>query len=418
MRRAWLLLCLCVLGCESLWTSSLVPNPERCDVSGAPCAAGLICDNGSGRCVSPFASPTADLRCVSAWRTGTAPASFQNFSLPVASGTGGDLVSIAIGDLDGDGRLDLGAASLNTTLWSFRGSGDGQFTPLAMNSAGSSPRMLRLLDFNRDRRADFLISNRTSKDIRCTLTAPDGQPASSTTGSLGGLPGQFVVGDFDRDGNHDVVALQQGASDLAVLLGDGAGNLATGQNIQNTRPATVLSSADFNEDGAPDLVAINTGAGEIQIYLNKGSPTFQRQDLALAGELYAYWVTVGDFDCDSHMDLAVATTGKNRIVVLYGDGQGRFPATVSLNLSAEPRELQAADLDGDGLPDIAFFDQYGDVYLWASAPGRMFTTPAQAIPGPKATGSLQVTDVNTDGRVDLAVVHQYLSVMTLLNTTP
>lgn len=418
MRLACILFFLSAIGCESIWSTSLVPNPERCEVSLAPCPAGLVCDSRSGRCASPINSQTAGSRCGTPWRTGSAAASFANHMIPVASGQGGDLVSISLGDFDGDGQLDLGAVSANTTLWSLRGGGDGQFSPLGMSSAGSSPRMLRMLDFDGDQRADYVISNRSAKEIRCTLSAADGQLGTTAMGSLGGLPGQFVVADFDRDGALDVVTTQQGASDLAVLTGNGKGGLSTGQNVLNTRPATVLATGDFNEDGAPDLASINTGAGEVQVYINKGSPTFQRQDLALSAELYAYWIAVGDFDCDSHMDLAVGTTGRNRILVLYGDGQGRFPGTVSVNLSAEPREIQAADLDGDGQPDIAYYDQYGDVFTLQAAANRTFPTAPQAIAGPTATASLQVADVNLDGRADLVMAHQYLSVMTLVNTTP
>lgn len=418
MRLASLMVCLCLLGCEALWNTSLVPNPERCDVSPEPCGTGLVCDSSSGRCVSPLNEPSTSPRCGVPWRAGQAAASFQLRPLSVATSTGADLISISVGDLDNDGHVDLGAVSLNTTLWSFRGSGDGSFVPLAMGSGGSSPRMLRLVDFNADRRADFLISNRSAKELRCTLAAPDGQFATSATGAVSGLPGHFVVGDFDQNSTLDVVALQQGASDIALLLGDGQGGLGAGQNLSNTRVGTVLTSADFNEDGAPDLAAINTGAGELQVYLNRGSPSFLRQDLPLAGGLYAYWLTVGDFDCDGHADLAIGTTGQNRILVLYGDGQGRFPATVSVNLSAEPRELAAADFDGDGLIDIAYYDQYGDVFLLQAAPSRQFPSAPQAIVGPKATASLQVADVNLDGRADLLMVQQYLSVMTLLNTTP
>jgi len=417
MRLAWALACLCTVGCDALWSSSLVPNPDRCEAGLIQCPAGLVCDSGNGRCVSPVNQATAAPRCGSPWRTGTAPASFQNLSLPVATGTGADLASIATGDLDSDGQIDLAAVSLNTTLWSFRGSGNGQFAPLAMGSAGSSPRMIRLVDFNGDHHADYLLSNRTAKEIRCTLAAADGQLLSTSTGALSGLPGAFVIGDFNADGASDVMTTQQGASDLAVLHGNGRGELATGVNLTNTRPATVLAAGDFNEDGALDLAALNTGDVQLQVYINSGSSSFMRQDISLAGELYAYWLTVGDFDCDGHLDLAVATTGKNRIVVLYGDGGGRFPASVSVNLVAEPREMQAGDLDGDGLTDLVYYDQYGDLFVLPAAANRMFPTAPQAIAGPKASASLQVADVNLDGRADLLMVHQYLSVMTLLNTT-
>lgn len=144
MRRGLGLLLVAMLGCDALWSSSLIPNPQRCDVTPSVCAASEVCDVGSGLCKAAVV-PGAT-RCGVAWRTGTAAASFQTTTTLVSTGTAGDLVSIALGDLDGNGRLDLAAVSDAGTLWTYLGSGAGQLASLGTASIGGTAGLLRLAD--------------------------------------------------------------------------------------------------------------------------------------------------------------------------------------------------------------------------------------------------------------------------------
>ena len=419
MRIRSCLLLVGLLGCDSLWRSSLIPNPERCDVTPTVCTADQVCDASTGSCVSPSSPDGGAGRCGVRWQSSPASASFQSQSLLVSMGSAGDLVSIGLGDLDGNGTLDLAAVSDSGSLWSFLGAGSGAFSALTSASLSGTAGQLRLADLNGDGRADLVVSNTSARLLRTSVANPDGSFAAAMTTSVANLGRAVCVAELDRSGRPDVAVALDGSNGLAVLIGDGSGGLAAPQGIPNSRAASLLTAADFNGDGLADLAALEIGGSDFQIYLNNNAgSSYLRRSSALPNGQYGYGMVSADFDCDGHADLAMGTTGNNRIAVYFGDGQGRFAASSSVATAAEPRELVAGDLDGDGNPDIGFFDQYGDVYVLPGRGTRDFVATPQRITGPQATASLQLADVNKDGKADLVLVHQYKSVMTLLNSTP
>lgn len=407
------------LGCDSLWSSSLIPNPQRCDVTPDVCPQGHVCDAATGRCLATTAAaPSA--RCSPPWRTAQSPAGFAGSAFVVSMSTVEDVVSIALGDLDGSGTLDLAAAGNQGTLWSFLGTGTGQFNAHNTNNLGGPASLLRLADLNSDGRGDFLVSNIGLRQVHTFLAASDGGFGMASVRAVANLGGAFAVADLNRSGGLDVAAALDGTNGWSVLLGDGSGGLAAGQGVPNSRALSSLVSGDFNGDGTVDLATIATGESSVYVYYNRdnSSQTYMRQEYPLATGQYAYGITSGDFDCDGRLDLAIGTTGNNRIALLFGNGQGGFPALASLSTAAEPRELVAGDIDGDGATDIVFFDQYGDLYVVSSRGTRSLSVPPQRISGASATASLQIADVNKDGKADLAMVEQYKSLRVLLNTTP
>jgi hypothetical protein len=90
---------------------------------------------------------------------------------------------------------------------------------------------------------------------------------------------------------------------------------------------------DFSDDGIPDLVLADTGnsgnpgPGTVSVLLGKGDGTFEAAVKYPAG-LSPIWVAVADFNGDSILDLAVASTGHD-VSVLLGKGDGTFHAAVN-----------------------------------------------------------------------------------------
>jgi hypothetical protein len=414
----WLLLA-GLSSCDALWMSSLVPNPLRCDVTASVCAPEQVCDLSSGTCVDARADDGHSTHCGRPWRTGSAAASFQRFSTLVSTGTAGDLVSVSLGDLDGNGIPDLAAVSDAGTLWAYLGSGDGQLTLRGSESPGGSAGLLRLADLNGDGRADFVVSNPGSNQLRTILSTTDGGFGAAVTVPVTGLRGAFTVADLDRSGHPDVAAALTGNSGLAVLIGDGSGGLASAQGVANSRSASSVLSGDFDGDGLSDLAALEANGGEVQVYLNNNAgQSYLRRSTPLPDPLSARSAASGDFDCDGRLDLALATAFRERILILFGDGQGRFSAATSATTAAEPRELAVADFDGDGNLDIAYFDTTGELFTLRGNGNRQLTGPPVPVLGAQVSASLQVSDVNRDGKPDLVGVWQQKSVAAWLNTTP
>src|SRR3989442_333680 len=186
--------------------------------------------------------------------------------------------SVAVGDLNGDGRLDLVVAnSLANTVSVLLGNGDGTFQAARNFDAGlgSGPIWVVVVDINGDGKADVLLANQSRHSLGVLLGNGDGtlQPPMNFD-TAGNLPESIAVGDFNGDGKLDVAVAHFYSTNVTVLLGNGDGTF---------RPALTFPVGNRNE-----------------------------------------FVAVGDFNGDGTLDVAVASYNTNTVGVLMGNGDGTF----------------------------------------------------------------------------------------------
>jgi hypothetical protein len=225
---------------------------------------------------------------------------------------------------------------------------------------------------------------------------------------LAAAPFSGAVADFNADGWPDLVVVNQQDNSVAVLLGDGAGGFITANSIPvGTRPAAALS-ADFNEDGKLDLAIVNQGSNSVTILLGDGAGHFA----AAPGSPVPVGtspvsITVGEFNGDGHLDLAVANQGSQDVTVLLGDGSGRFSVspTSPLAIGVTPAAIVAADLNGAGRSDLAVASQAGNavILFLSDGVGGFMASPNGPIAVGVTPSALILGDFNTDGLLDLAV---------------
>ena len=162
--------------------------------------------------------------------------------------------SVAAGDFDGDGVLDLAVANSGGGVSVLLGLGNGSFAPEQRFGAGLSSKSVAVGDFDGDGVLDLAVVS-SSPDVSVLLGLGDGSFAPEQRFGAGVGARSVAVGDFDGDDVQDLaVAASTGFSEpdsdrVSVLLGLGDGSFAAQQRISvGFRPSSV-AVGDFDGDG-------------------------------------------------------------------------------------------------------------------------------------------------------------------------
>ncbi len=172
-----------------------------------------------------------------------------------------------------------------------------------------------------------------------------------------GLATRLVAGDWDDDDHLDLAILEPLPARVRILLGDGAGNFASSTRASSTIDTdivpTAILTADFNEDLQPDLAIASAFAGTVTILLGDGSGGFSPAPDVM-GVPSVLYMTATDLDEDGHIDLVLSSNAQDEVAIVRGNGDGTFtaPTIVSLPANSAPTGIAAADLDGDGDVDL------------------------------------------------------------------
>ena len=353
---------------------------------------------------------------------------------------GGGILPLEVhtGDFNGDGKPDVVVAAACTSgsgiancpasgyaVAVYLDNGDGSFHP-AIVSSGPAPslRSIAVGDFNGDGKLDVAAASDCLSDSDCssgTMVILLGNGDGTFTGTgvtypLGGIvsqPNTITVGDLNGDGKADIVVTLacapvvspcQGA--VSVYLGNGDGSFQTPNTYPTTGNGAIpVAIGDFNKDGKPDVLVATPGSNVV-FFPGNGDGTLgtpSSTTLPNAGQSIA----VGDFNGDGNLDVAVG--GFVFAMVAFGNGDGTFQTPTSYDLNANfATSIVAADMNGDGKLDLIVGGGQGTAFNNASlllndGTGN-FANLSNFPLGGSNLASVGVTDFNGDGKNDVVLV--------------
>jgi hypothetical protein len=326
--------------------------------------------------------------------------------------------AIVVGDFNEDGKQDLivGTVAGPQANIVLAGNGDGTFTQGQTIPGSFGFFNAAVADINHDSHLDLIAGGNGT--LYVFLGDGHGNFTLQPFTNQGPSDAFFgvVAGDFNSDGKIDFVATAFNANNLRYFAGNGDGSFATPSTLSNSTifNPQFLASADFDGDGKPDLLL---GSADIaSIILENGNGTFQLKSIPfLATPLPVSplpttagppVVAAADMDGDGKIDAVVADSSSNSINVFLNDGSGKFPQTVpdfTASLPAAYNQLQIADLNGDGLPDIIatnYITQTISIFLSIRQPTKPTITltggASQSLAGtPQLSFAVQVTGVQS-----------------------
>jgi len=284
--------------------------------------------------------------------------------------------SVAVGDLNGDGAPDIAIANFCvwiagqcsfTTVGVLLGRGDGTFEPaVPWNLGGNSTLSIAIADINGDGKNDLLAPVEAAFGFGVAWLAGNGDgtfqaPRITVVGSVG--LNAIAVADVNSDGLPDVVfagydfdagGVSHGVVGVLLGHGDGTFTLSSTQHTGGSGGGYVsgpFAVGDLNHDGMLDVAVANYPDNTTGVLLGNGDGSFRSSALHDSGARLAWSEATADIDGDGNLDLLVANF-EGSIGVLLGNGDGTFQTTQTYAVSGDAISVVATDVNGDSRPDL------------------------------------------------------------------
>jgi hypothetical protein len=327
---------------------------------------------------------------------------------------------LVLSDFNEDGHVDVACADpLKFSVAVYIGNGTGGFLSPTFHRTRGIPATVASGDFDGDGHVDLVAVEAADTEVLPTggvaILLGNGEGEFGEPIVVGVLehPFDVAVGDVDADSHLDLAVLHSTWPCLVIVLSDGNGGFL--DPLEHPLPEygpTFLDTGDFDEDGCTDVVVAFMGSSESMLLLSDGEGRFARSVDFWTGYV-ASSVTVLDIDQDGHLDVVIAAVQDQLVSVANGDGRGHLGATW-FQPSPEPppsgfswrrvRSEKMGDFNEDGHVDfIGSSWEKGHVYLMLGDREKMVTeAPGSPFPVARHLNEVSAGDFNEDGHLDAA----------------
>ncbi len=323
---------------------------------------------------------------------------------------GAGAFNIASPDIDGDGDSDIVTTNFSDpgSMSVFRNDGSGAFGPVTViGGVNHAPQDVAVGDLDGDGDLDLAVVKQTG-DVQVLTNNGAGGMTLASLFPTGLLQPDVVAADLDGDGDLDL-ALKQSFAPLHIALNQGDATFSPSLGVYSVSESgcddLADEAADLDADGDADLAFFECNGGPAHVLRNQGDGTFgaaepiptvrEGRDLDLA-----------DVDADGDVDI-VTPNPAGGISINLNDGTGTFGAPADFGSTIVTLETTLGDLNGDGFPDVlAGADPVSEVFL-NDGHGSFPTSIPQAL------GSIfqpLLVDVDGDERLDLVTIGGVLGV--------
>lgn len=300
--------------------------------------------------------------------------------------------------------------------------------------AGMHPTMLTVADVNQDGNPDILVvSGGTSGYLFVYLGDGKGNFTQSggTPFPAGQNPADIATGDFNVDGHTDLAIANHAIKTVTVLLGNGKGqfSLAPGSpfSVESNPHPHGIAVADFNGDKKLDIATDSWGENKVLVIFGKGDGTFQTPGLKFdVGKMPYQRLRSADVNEDGSADIVTSNFESSSVSVLFNDGRGKFTRK-DFPVPPNPFGIAIADLNGDHHLDIAIAHYSGQgvdpsknalSVLYGDGKGNFSLAKGSPFPTGHYPGTLAVGDLNGDGTADIVVPNNQDGTLTIYLCRP